>query len=171
MHGYLACIILMAGFLASSTVAQAQDGAGVSEMHALKKRSGNDSVPASDNAVELSLAVLRGEALFPSAASALTKTGVAAINHLIDDLGTFAEVLSVRIVGHTDSDGNATYNRNLSEQRALYLASLFSKRLPSIPVVSFGAGESQPIASNSTQAGRRTNRRVEIQVLATGVAP
>jgi outer membrane protein OmpA-like peptidoglycan-associated protein len=164
MHGYLACIFLIAGILSLSAAANAQDSPGVTEKHSLESRSVNDPT-------ELSLAVLSGEALFPSASSVLTETGVAAINRLIDDLGEYAEVLSVRIVGHTDSDGTASYNRYLSEQRALYLASLFSERLPSIPVVSFGAGESRPIASNSTQAGRETNRRVEIQVLATGIAP
>ncbi|MEE9320380.1 MAG: OmpA family protein [Granulosicoccus sp.] len=169
MHGYLACIFLMTGFLSLSTVALAQDRVGASEELALENQSGND--PASGETAKLSLAVLSGEALFPSASSVLTDSGVATINLLIDDLGKYAEILSVRIVGHTDSDGTAAYNRYLSEQRALYLAALFSKRLPSISVVSFGAGETQPIATNTTQAGRKTNRRVEIQVLATGIAP
>jgi len=164
MRGYLACIFLIAGVISLNAVANAQDSAGIIEKQSL------ESQPI-DEPARLSLAVLSGEALFPSASSTLTESGVTAINRLIDDLDRYAEVLSVRIVGHTDNEGTASDNRYLSEQRALYLASLFSKRLPSISVVSFGAGESQPIASNSTQAGRETNRRVEIQVLATGIAP
>jgi outer membrane protein OmpA-like peptidoglycan-associated protein len=164
MRGYLACIFLIAGVISLNAVANAQDSAGINEKQSL------ESQPI-DEPARLSLAVLSGEALFPSASSSLTESGVTAINRLIDDLDRYAEVLSVRIGGHTDNAGTASDNRYLSEQRALYLASLFSKRLPSISVVSFGAGESQPIASNSTQAGRETNRRVEIQVLAIGIAP
>jgi len=73
------------------------------------------------------------------------------------------EKSDVRVVGHTDSIGSATYNQTLSERRAAaverYLADsgVAASRLSSA-----GAGESQPRDTNDTEAGRQLNRRVEI---------
>jgi OOP family OmpA-OmpF porin len=66
------------------------------------------------------------------------------------------------VEGHTDSRGNDDYNQRLSERRAAavrdYLVSQFGVS-PS-RVQSVGYGESQPIATNATDAGRAQNRRV-----------
>jgi outer membrane protein OmpA-like peptidoglycan-associated protein len=69
----------------------------------------------------------------------------------------------VRIIGHTDSTGSDALNDRLSVQRAeaakQYLA---ARGVDPNRVVIAGRGEREPIADNSTEAGRARNRRVEI---------
>lgn len=70
----------------------------------------------------------------------------------------------ILIAGHTDSSGSDAYNQKLSERRAAnvrqYLIDNFG--IKSDKLVAKGYGESQPIASNETAAGRQKNRRVEV---------
>lgn len=72
---------------------------------------------------------------------------------------------TVSIVGHTDDTGSDDYNFELSERRAgtvqfiLQDAGVSGERL-----VALGRGETQPVASNTTEAGRAQNRRVEIVI-------
>lgn len=72
---------------------------------------------------------------------------------------------TLTIVGHTDSVGADAYNQQLSERRALSVAQYFeSQRVNALRLATAGRGESQPVASNTTEAGRQANRRVEIYV-------
>ena len=79
----------------------------------------------------------------------------------------------LHFIGHSDSAKlspalRAKYidNLGLSKHRALTAAEFFQRELDLAPdAVSFdGVGSSQPVASNSTEAGKRQNRRVEVQV-------
>jgi len=73
---------------------------------------------------------------------------------------------TVQIVGHTDSDGDAAFNQQLSERRANAVADvLMGQGVPFGRIQTFGRGESQPIASNFTPEGKAQNRRVEIVIL------
>lgn len=73
---------------------------------------------------------------------------------------------TLQIIGHTDSDGDASYNQQLSERRARTVSNiLVANGVPQSRVQSFGRGESQPVASNLTPAGKAQNRRVEIVIL------
>ena len=73
---------------------------------------------------------------------------------------------TIQIVGHTDSDGDAAYNQQLSERRANAVADvLLNQGVPFNRIQTFGRGESQPIASNFTPEGKAQNRRVEIVIL------
>lgn len=75
---------------------------------------------------------------------------------------------NVQVIGHTDSDGPASYNLDLSQRRAQSVASLLvSEGVPSYRVQSIGRGEDQPVASNLTADGKQQNRRVEIVILPT----
>jgi outer membrane protein OmpA-like peptidoglycan-associated protein len=70
-------------------------------------------------------------------------------------------------VGHTDSVGTAQYNQSLSERRARSVGNyLILKGVPSARVEVTGRGESEPVQSNDTDAGRAANRRVEVAVFA-----
>ena len=72
----------------------------------------------------------------------------------------------VEVAGHTDSVGDAAYNQRLSEQRAASVANYLSGRgVMRDRMITIGAGESRPIASNDTEAGRAQNRRVEITLV------
>lgn len=73
--------------------------------------------------------------------------------------------LQVAVEGHTDSVGGESYNQRLSERRADSVrAFLIGQGIPPAAVATAGFGESQPVASNSTAAGRQQNRRVELVV-------
>ena len=72
----------------------------------------------------------------------------------------------VRIEGHTDSIGSETYNQQLSLQRAQSVADAMTRRgIASWRMTVVGYGESRPVATNSTEAGRQQNRRVEFVIL------
>ena len=68
----------------------------------------------------------------------------------------------VHVVGHTDSIGSDAYNRDLSLQRAdAVVGYLVSRGVPGDRLRTEGRGESEPRATNDTEAGRQLNRRVE----------
>lgn len=71
----------------------------------------------------------------------------------------------LEVAGHTDNTGSAQYNQGLSERRAQSVAQyLESHGVNSQRVATVGAGETHPIASNDTAAGRQANRRVELSL-------
>ena len=73
--------------------------------------------------------------------------------------------LQIEIEGHTDSVGSDSYNQRLSEQRAESVRAYLERNGIARSVVgTSGLGESQPVASNTTAAGRQQNRRVELVV-------
>jgi outer membrane protein OmpA-like peptidoglycan-associated protein len=71
--------------------------------------------------------------------------------------------LHLAVEGYTDSVGTALFNQTLSEQRANTVrAYLITQGLDPNSITATGFGESNPVASNDTAAGRQQNRRVEI---------
>lgn len=72
----------------------------------------------------------------------------------------------IEVAGHTDSSGSESYNQSLSERRASSVAAYLSNRgVPMRRIVTVGAGELHPIATNETAAGREQNRRVEVTIV------
>jgi len=75
------------------------------------------------------------------------------------------------IVGHTDSQGSDAYNMELSERRAASAATFITAEgVDRARTNTAGRGETEPIATNDTDAGRRQNRRVEIAIYANDAA-
>ncbi|MDR5865706.1 OmpA family protein [Halomonas koreensis] len=73
------------------------------------------------------------------------------------------ESVRVRIEGHTDAVGPASYNQDLSQRRADSVADyLAGQGIDADRMRTVGYGESQPVATNETDAGRAENRRVEL---------
>ena len=71
----------------------------------------------------------------------------------------------VDVYGHTDSSGSDEYNQDLSQRRAVAVATVLANQgVDQRRFFIEGRGESDPIASNSTESGRAQNRRVEIQL-------
>jgi outer membrane protein OmpA-like peptidoglycan-associated protein len=72
--------------------------------------------------------------------------------------------MKLKIVGHTDNQGTADYNLDLSRRRAANVVAALIAVYGIAPdrLTSEGAGLSQPIASNDTEEGRAKNRRVEL---------
>ncbi|MDR2734613.1 MAG: OmpA family protein [Spirochaetota bacterium] len=88
---------------------------------------------------------------------------LAEISKRINTSGKF----EVRVEGHTDNTGAADYNLQLSQNRARAVAAFLSRALDTDPrnISWIGHGMTRPSTSNSTEAGRAKNRRVEIILL------
>ncbi|MEO8684787.1 MAG: OmpA family protein [Devosia sp.] len=71
----------------------------------------------------------------------------------------------IDVTGHTDSQGDDSYNQQLSNRRAVAVATILANQGILQQRFSItGMGEQYPIASNATESGRAQNRRVEIQL-------
>jgi outer membrane protein OmpA-like peptidoglycan-associated protein len=69
------------------------------------------------------------------------------------------------VEGHTDSDGSTIFNQKLSESRANVVKDAMIKRgISASNIVAIGFGESAPIASNKTAAGKAQNRRTVVNL-------
>jgi len=74
--------------------------------------------------------------------------------------------IRVEIGGHTDSTGTPTYNLVLSQQRAESVRQyLIGKGIDAGRMTTQGYGETKPVASNKTEAGKAQNRRVEFKII------
>ena len=83
------------------------------------------------------------------------------INQIYDLMNEHPD-LKFSVEGHTDSDGNDDFNRELSEKRAeAVMNRLISMGISKDRLTSKGFGESVPIATNDTPEGKASNRRVE----------
>jgi outer membrane protein OmpA-like peptidoglycan-associated protein len=72
---------------------------------------------------------------------------------------------TVDVYGYTDSSGDDNYNLNLSQRRAVSVATVLANQgVDQRRFFIQGRGEADPIASNATEDGRAQNRRVEIQL-------
>jgi outer membrane protein OmpA-like peptidoglycan-associated protein len=72
------------------------------------------------------------------------------------------------IVGHTDNVGDASYNQRLSERRSNSAAAfLATQGVVRTRLAASGKGESEPVTTNDTDAGRSQNRRVEVAIYAS----
>jgi outer membrane protein OmpA-like peptidoglycan-associated protein len=70
------------------------------------------------------------------------------------------------VQGHTDSTGDAASNQKLSERRAQAIVDkMVELGVSRSRLVAVGKGESEPISSNDSEAGRAKNRRVEFVVI------
>ncbi len=75
---------------------------------------------------------------------------------------------TIDVIGHTDSVGAESYNYDLSLRRADTVANFLIRRgVAGGRVAAYGRGETEPIASNDTEAGRARNRRVELVITPT----
>ena len=75
---------------------------------------------------------------------------------------------TIEVIGHTDNVGQAAYNQDLSQRRAVAVAQVLrSSGVPAGRIATYGRGEDAPIASNQSAGGRAQNRRVEIIIRPT----
>lgn len=100
------------------------------------------------------------EVLFDTASAEMSAGPKPALDELAQFMKDHPDT-KVEIQGHTDNTGTASLNRSLSEKRAQEVANyLVSNGIESSRLLTQGFGEDNPIASNSTAAGRAENRRV-----------
>jgi len=109
--------------------------------------------------------IMPGNITFSSGNSEIDQSFLSVLDSVVLVLKEFDKTLIV-VAGHTDSSGSNALNQSLSERRAqsvstnLKTAGIITERIEVI-----GFGETQPVASNKTPAGKELNRRVEITLL------
>lgn len=113
---------------------------------------------------ERGMVMTLGDVLFSTGKTELLPGAMATITKLADFLAEYSEK-TILIEGHTDSVGSESSNQGLSERRALSVkAALADAGVDGSRIDTLGLGESTPMASNDTDAGRLKNRRVEIVI-------
>ncbi|PXX93315.1 hypothetical protein DIT71_00490 [Marinobacter vulgaris] len=102
---------------------------------------------------------------FPTNSSVIADSYDSEIRRVADFMREYPET-TVEIAGHSDSRGDAEYNRFLSQRRAEAVAARLTDALgiSADRVDAVGYGEAEPVASNDTAAGRAENRRVEARI-------
>lgn len=102
---------------------------------------------------------------FETNSAQITRDSYPYLDDLADYLA-FDTGLRIEISGHTDNVGNDDYNLTLSQKRANSIRTyLIGKGISGDRIVARGYGENQPIADNSTEEGRKRNRRIEVHVI------
>ena len=108
---------------------------------------------------------LSGSVLFVSNKSDLLPGAQLKLDNVAEALATQDSESKIVVEGHTDSQGGAPYNQELSQRRAQTVRDyLVTKGIASDRVTSQGFGLTRPIADNASAEGRANNRRVEIVV-------
>jgi outer membrane protein OmpA-like peptidoglycan-associated protein len=109
---------------------------------------------------------LSGSVLFASAKWALLPAAQAKLNEVASALTKEDPTSKIVVEGHTDSQGTASFNQDLSQQRAQTVRDyLVTRGIASDRVTAQGFGQTRSIADNASPEGRANNRRVEIVVL------
>lgn len=103
--------------------------------------------------------------LFPTNSSTLNAASQNALSNFAASLVNNPDT-DVQVYGHTDNTGNDAINNPLSERRAQSVSNfLKTKGVSNARITSQGFGSTQPVADNSTSAGKAQNRRVEVYIL------
>jgi outer membrane protein OmpA-like peptidoglycan-associated protein len=129
--------------------------------------------PSPDPPAPVPTHTLPAEALFAFDSAQPSAGARAAIEAELGPAGTtFSLARDVEVVGHTDSVPGPTpeYNHDLSERRAAAIRDLLQTMYPGLSghITTSGMGDTVPVASNDTPAGRAANRRVDITLVETG---
>jgi OmpA-OmpF porin, OOP family len=116
-------------------------------------------------AIEIGVTVRLKNIYFDFDKTSLKKESFVELNKVVDFLKQ-NETVEIEIAGHTDNKGTDEYNANLSQGRSQAVVDyIISQGIDSYRLTAHGYGESKPIDSNDTDAGRANNRRVEFTVV------
>ncbi len=127
----------------------------------------NDGCPEKA-ALEGDRIVIRDRIEFDTGRASIAGDGLSVLEDVRSILATNPHVKRIRIEGHTDSRGNARKNLKLSQQRAdTVMVWLIDSGIAPDRLESKGFGDTKPIDTNKTKAGRQANRRVEFHVVNT----
>jgi outer membrane protein OmpA-like peptidoglycan-associated protein len=144
-------------------------GAGVGKMMDDQERDIRKAVASSEAASvsregNLLAVTFKGDVTFDTNSTVLRPGLQSEINRVAGVLNQYPNTL-VRVEGHTDSKGTDAYNMDLSNRRAMAVKNLLVQRgIADSRIEAVGYGETLPVATNDTGAGRQRNRRVEIKI-------
>lgn len=103
--------------------------------------------------------------LFATSSDELNESIKPTFQHFADILNKYDKT-KILITGHTDNTGTAEYNRQLSEKRAASAKKLLTDdKVNGERMFTWGLSDRDPVATNSTDAGRAKNRRVQFVIL------
>ncbi|WP_299435685.1 OmpA family protein [uncultured Aquimarina sp.] len=125
----------------------------------------NNGCPEVTEEIQKTLNEYAAQVLFDSGKSTIKDQSTKVLNDIIAILKEYPTAKFV-IEGHTDSQGREANNQKLSDSRANAVKTfLTSNGIDQFRLSAVGYGESRPVASNKTRAGRAQNRRVEINLV------
>ena len=144
-------------------------GAGVGRMMDNQEREMREALAASEAAAisregNLLAVTFKGDVTFDTNSTVVKPGLYTEIDRIADVLIRYPQTL-IRVEGHTDSVGTEDYNMDLSFRRADSVRDLLVDRgVATSRIQTVGFGETMPVATNATEAGRQLNRRVEIKI-------
>ncbi len=144
-------------------------GAGIGRMMDNQERDMRQALAASEAAAirregNLLAVTFKGDVTFDTDSTVVKPGLYNELDRVAGVLTQYPETL-IRVEGHTDSVGSEEYNMDLSFRRANSVKELLIQRgVNASRIQPVGFGETMPVATNSTEAGRQLNRRVEIKI-------
>ena len=145
-------------------------GAGIGRYMEQQEQALQQNFAASESAsirrdADVLAVTFKSDVLFASGSAALQTGAYQEIERVSKVLTQYPET-RIMIAGHTDSDGAEAFNQDLSVRRAEAVRNaLVAQGVSAARVTTMGFGESQPVADNSTAAGKQLNRRVVITIV------
>lgn len=124
-----------------------------------------DGCPDSRASLQGGRIAINGNVHFEVGKAILKPEGEKLLDEIAQVLQGNPQVEHVRIEGHTDSDGGVEFNQILSQDRADAVRRyLIRKGIAASRLTAVGYGQTRPVATNDTAAGRAQNRRVEFVI-------
>lgn len=130
----------------------------------------NDGCPVNVNEavveIETERLSIKDSIQFDTGKDTLKKQSFPVLDQVAKILSEHQELKKIRVEGHTDNVGSASYNKDLSQRRAASVVRyLVGKGISRARLEPQGFGFERPVASNATALGRAKNRRVEFRIV------
>lgn len=114
---------------------------------------------------------LSSAVLFDVGQSTLKTGAKLVLDSIVTGLKTYGDY-TIRVDGHTDADGEEATNQSLSLKRSQAVKTyLISKGISSKKIIAAGYGETLPVGDNTTEEGKKLNRRVNLLIIPSVVRP